>query len=51
MKDWRLKHTARKVSKYRVLSGPHFPVLALNTRKYGPEKAPYLRTIHAVTTL
>ena len=51
MKDCRLKHTARKVSKYGVFSGPYFPVLGLNTRKYGPEKAPYLYIIHAVTAL
>ena len=29
-------------------SGPCFPVFSLNTGKYGPEKAPYLDTIHAV---
>ena len=34
-------HTAWKVSKYGVFSGP-------NTGKYGPEKTPYLDTFHAV---
>ena len=27
---------------------PYFPVFSLNTRKYGPEKTPYLDTFHAV---
>ena len=40
--------TAWKVSKYRVFSGPYFPVFGLNTRKYRPEKTPYLDTFHAV---
>ena len=40
--------TARKVSKYGVISGPHFPVFRLNTGKYGPEITPYLGTFHAV---
>ena len=35
------KYTARKVSKYGVTSGPYFPVLGLNTGKYGPEITPY----------
>ena len=34
--------TVWKVSKYGVFSGP-------NTGKYGPEKAPYLDTLHAVS--
>ena len=29
------KHTAWKVSKYRVFSGPYFPVFGLNTEIYG----------------
>ena len=29
-------------------SGLYFPVFGLNTRKYGPEKTPYLDTFHAV---
>ena len=33
--------TAWKVSKYGVFSGP-------STGKYGPEKTPYLDTVHAV---
>ena len=32
----------------RVFSGPYFSVFGLNTGKYGPEKAPYLDTFHAV---
>ena len=50
--------TSRKVPKYRVISGPNFPVLGLNTewvirieakyRKYGPEITPYLNTFHTV---
>ena len=39
---------AWKVSKYRVTSGPYFPVLGLNTGKYGLEITPYLDTFHAV---
>ena len=33
-----------KVSKYRVISGPYFPVLSPNTETYGPEITPYLDT-------
>ena len=40
--------TSSKVSRYRVFSGPYFPVLRFNTGKYGPEKIPYLDTCHAV---
>ena len=40
--------TAQKVSKYRVFSGPYFPVFGLNTGKYGPEKTPYLDSFYAV---
>ena len=40
--------TSWKVSKYEVFSDPYFPVFGLNTGKYGPEKAPYLDTFHAV---
>ena len=43
--------TARKVSKYGVISGPYFSVFELNseiyfvnTEKYGPEITPYLDT-------
>ena len=36
------------MSKYGVISGPHFPVFGLNTGKYGPEITPYLDTFHAV---
>ena len=53
----RHSNTAREVSKYGVFSGLYFPVFGLNTeisvfspntRKYGPEKAPYLDTFQAV---
>ena len=37
-----ITHTAWKVSKYVVISGP-------NTGKYGPEITPYLDTFHTVT--
>ena len=30
-----LTHTASKVSKYGVISGPYFPVFGLNTEIYG----------------
>ena len=54
--------TARRVSKYGVISGPYFSVFGLNTeiygvnlriqfeyRKYGPETTPYLDTFHTVS--
>ena len=41
-------NTAWKLSKYGVISGPHFPVFSPNTRKHGPEITPYLDTFHAV---
>ena len=41
-------NTVRKVSKYRVFSGPYFPVFSPNTGKYEPEITPYLDTFHAV---
>ena len=37
---------AWKLSKYRVISGPYFPVFELNTGKYGPEITPYFDTFH-----
>ena len=53
--------TARKVSKYEVISGTYFPVFGLNTEryfvslrfspnagKYRPEITPYLDIFHAV---
>ena len=46
--------TVWKLSKYGVFSVPYFPVFRLNTgitRKYGPEKPPYLDTFHAVSLL
>ena len=42
-------HTAWKVSKYGVFSGPYFPVFRANAGKYRPEKTPYLDTFHAVS--
>ena len=36
------------MSNYGVFSGLYFPVFWLNTGKYGPEKTPYLDTLHAV---
>ena len=55
-------NTARKVSIYRVFSGPHFPVSVVNTEIYlvnlciqspntgksGSEKVRYLDSFHAV---
>ena len=43
-----ISYTAGRVSKYGVISGPHFPVLGLDTGKYGPEITPYLDTFHAL---
>ena len=43
--------TALKVSKYHVFCGPYIPVFGLNSEKYGPEKAPYLETFHAVYSM
>ena len=37
-----------RVSKYKVISGPHFPVYGLNTKIYGPEITPYLDAFHTV---
>ena len=37
-------HTARKMSKYGVFSGPYFPVFNPNTGTYRPENTPYLDT-------
>ena len=45
------EHTAWKVSKYGVFSGPYFPVFSPNTGIDGPEITPYLDTFHAVTVL
>ena len=36
------------MSKYWDFSGPYFPVFAMNTEKYGPEKTLYLGSLHAV---
>ena len=36
------------MSKYRVISGPHFPEFSPNKGKYGPEITLYLDTFHAV---
>ena len=43
--------TIWKVSKYGAISGPYFPVFALNTEKYGPEITPYLATFLAVQNI
>ena len=37
------------MSKYGVFPGPYFPIFSPNTKKYGPEKTPYLDTFHAVS--
>ena len=34
-----------------VFYGPYFSVFSPNAGKYGPEKAPYLDTFHAVLIL
>ena len=49
------------MSRYKVISGPYFPVFGLNTKiygvfspntgKYGPEITPYLETFHTVAIL
>ena len=41
-------NTAWKLSKYGVISDPHFPVFSPNTGKHGPEITPSLDTFHAV---
>ena len=41
-------YIAWKVSKYRVFSGPHFPVFGMYTGKCRPEKTPYLDTFHVM---
>ena len=46
--NYRKELTAWKMSKYGVFSSPYFPAFSLDTGKYGPEKAPYLDTFHAV---
>ena len=41
MVNWKISDfiiTTWKVSKYGVFSGSYFPVIGLNTAKYGPEK-------------
>ena len=40
-------YTAWEVSKYGIFSGPYFPVFGMNTRKYGPQKTPYLNTFQS----
>ena len=47
-KENNVHYTAWKVSKYRVISGPYFPVFSPNTGKYEPEITPYLDTFHDV---
>ena len=41
-----IENTPRKVSNCRGFSGPSFPVLGVNTGRYGPEKTSYLGTFH-----
>ena len=43
------QHTVWKKPKYGVFSGPYFLVFGLNAGKYGPGKAPYMDTYHALT--
>ena len=40
--------TLREKCPNAEFSGPYFPVFALNTAKYGPEKTPYLDSSHSV---
>ena len=51
-KTLNIKHNpiiiGRKVSKYRIFSGPYFPAFGLTREKYEPEKTPHLETFHAV---
>ena len=37
-----------KVSKYEVFSGPPFPIIGVNTGKYGPGKTPSLDTFSGI---
>ena len=39
------------MSKYGVISGPHFLVFSPNTGKYGPEITPHVDIFHAVLSL
>ena len=39
------------MSRYGVFSGLYFPVFSPTTGKYGPEKASYLDTFHAVSII
>ena len=41
----------KSVKMRSFFSCPYFPVLGLNTGKYGPEKTPYLNNFLAVTTI
>ena len=41
--------TVWKMFKYGFFSGPYFPLFGVNTRKYGPEKTPYMDSFHAVS--
>ena len=36
---------------YGIYSGPYFPVFNVNAGKCGPEKTPYLETLHTVYIL
>ena len=39
------------MSKYRVISGPYFPLFRLNTEKHRQEITPYLGNFHAVYSM
>ena len=42
-------YASRKAPKYGVCSsGPYYPGFSLNTRKYGPERTPYLDTSYSI---
>ena len=45
-----LSHCMKSVQ-IRSFFGPYFSVFGLNTRKYEPEKSPYLDTFHAVSAI
>ena len=46
--DTIVSFTVWKVSKYGVISGPHFPVFSPSAGNYGPQIPPYLDTFHAI---
>ena len=44
-----MSHTTWKVSRYRFIPGPYFPVFSPNTGKYGPKTTPYFDIFHTVS--